>query len=274
MSNTYFSLPFGLTVAVPEIRSSRIALLEAYVPGVQQLSVVPEKKDIVFDLSSIKGSVSDLDFCHALYSVARSALLERHYYSVHAACIASQSGEGVLIVGHSGTGKTSVALEFIQKEHGKMFSGNKTVVSFEDGLVAKAGTRIMTIRSADRERYSGIIEEGFSYGERLAFSLKEDGYEMSKSLSIRKIILIRLDDAKEETHQLSESTALHVLYPYFLDTVNADTILGEDMKIIAGIASQEVREFLARSLSERLKHVPVYFISGSSGYICEQIIAL
>jgi energy-coupling factor transporter ATP-binding protein EcfA2 len=294
MSEIYFSFPTGVNICLAGVRADDVVdlLMAAYVPGSQRVSKKPKKVDLVVSFPAAKkervvkkgrhlflygpwGSQVPLDAYHLVYSIVRHAFLKHRLYPAHAACLTNPKGEGVLIVGHSGVGKTSVALDLVMRHGWKLFSGNKTTVTCRaNALVATAGTRTMTIRDMERKKYERVIFAGKKYGARLAFSLDDQMYEQSSSLKIKSILLVRLNDGVRESRELSPLGALHTLYPFFLDAVNADTVLAGGSVVFSGETPQGVRESLARTLSKTLPRIPVHALSGPMKYLTEQMTRL
>ncbi|HEU0051037.1 MAG TPA: hypothetical protein VFQ60_03200, partial [Patescibacteria group bacterium] len=217
-----------------------------------------------FSLTGFWDKNIPFDAYHLLYGAVRREWLKKKAYSAHAACLLNEKGEGILLVGHSGVGKTSIALQLILKCGWKLFSGNKTLLSFQKGkITAVAGTKTMTIREMDKLKYKTLVAKGFSYGDRFAFSLPEEAYAQAAEIEILKIILVRLNDGAKEDRELSSLSALHTLYPYLFDSVNADTLLAGGSYVLSGEPPKGGREFLARSLAKSLNRFNVHSIVGS-----------
>lgn len=193
---------------------------------------------------------------HYLYGLARLEFLERFLFPVYAARVGNDAGF-VLLVGHSGDGKTTTALKLIREQAFRLFSGNKTVIGFSQGtMTAVAGTRAVT--------------EVTATGRRI-FNLEKTEYETQTVVPIRCIVKLRLNDGAKTAKQLKPISALHTLYPFFLDAMNADVILGKGERVVPGNPSQAVREYLATELMKALEIVPTYTISGSLSYVLTTI---
>ena len=219
-------------------------ILRAYVPD-------------AFDAWSVDvGGIPENDIPHYLYGLARLEFLRKGLFPVHAACVGKDAGHA-LIVGHSGDGKTTVALKLI-REHGcRLFSGNKTVVRFSDGaIVAVAGTTTVT--------------EVTPKGRRL-FRLESGQYETRAAVPIRTIAKVKLNDGAESMALLKPLSALHALYPFFLDAVNADVSVAEGEHVLSGNPSDGVRERLAKNLWKALGAIPAYSITGSLPFVIENL---
>ncbi len=286
-----------------QIDERMVSLCKAYLPGVilsekKQSSMkkstffivhkekskdkISQKGNTIF-ITGLWNQVITLDVYHLLYCILRIQLLEKELFSVHAACIGKEK-KYFLLMGHSGVGKTAITLALLQKKF-LFFSGNKTVLSFSNRLEAIAGTTAITVREQDIFRYDFIGKKSIAYANRNILQMNEvndrdynqnDNLENNsenviskKNFFIKGIILPHLNDGVTECTHLSEKSALHTLYPFFLDVVNADVIIGED--IFSGEVNENLKKKLVFHLRKILKKIPVYEISGSKEFILSKI---
>ena len=221
-------------------------VLRAYVP----------ESDYFDARSADAAEVPEADLPHYLYGLARLAFLRQGLFSAHAACVGTDAGY-VLLFGHSGDGKTTVSLRLV-REHGyRLYAGNKTVVEFADGAVAAvAGTK--------------TISELTSTGRRF-FRLEEKEYAPRSAMPIRAMVKVKLNDGVAELKRLAPLSALHALYPFFLDAVNADIIVGKGTRVLPGDPPDGVRERLATELLQVFETVPAYALAGSLAYVVSSI---
>ncbi len=281
MADYYFGLPGKLTLCFKtackiEPESQIMLKLGAYVPGLKLLNKASSKPDLTVEhiksdipaleqtenhikFYSIFGQDFPEDLYHLLYAVERKLLLEKGFYSVHAAC-AGEGNDYTLLIGHSGAGKTTLAQNMIDKHGMKLFSGNKTVVEFtpKDGIRAIAGTRTMTALDDRQARY--------------AYEIEQTQYAPSEKVDIKRIVFLRVNEGVEEDEVLKPLSPLHSLYPFFMDAVNADIIVN-GVNIFDGAATRESKEYLTEKLSKSLTHVPVRKISGSIDFMLERIMS-
>lgn len=195
-----------------------------------------------------KGEASLMDLLFLCYGAVRRSWLKRGLYPVHAAALDLGDGGLTLLVGHSGSGKTAVTLSAVSRGR-KVFSGNKTLVRIDgDKLIAVAGTRTMTTRAEDVERHlsTGAVKSG--YQGRTAFYLNPEHYAPTAPSMVHRIVLPRLNDGAEKARRLGSLAALHKLYPFFMDTVNADIVLSGGKVVLSGNPSEGVREKLTAGL--------------------------
>ena len=247
--------------------------MAAYVPGIAWSATMPERgPDIVIQhtmtdrpfladggtrimISTATHETFPDDLYHLLYAVIRRQLIAREMYPVHAACVGDDDGYR-LIVGHSGSGKTTLAHRLVSEHGMKLFSGNKTVIRFNDDgtMTAIAGTRTMTALDRDLNRY--------------AYKMNECQYTRDQTVAIASIDLVRINDGVEETQVLSRTSALHTLYPFFIDQVNADVIVN-GCDILDGTVGAGAKGYLARNLSR--SSVPVSKHAGSVSFLLRSL---
>ena len=296
MSSLFFSVQNKFSIKISSDKdidfSNKAELfLKARVPGIMVLNSEPAQVDLLIEHheSSEKKLIQEDARCtiydtwngvlpddalYLLYGMIRAHLLKMNLYPVHAICIGNE--EYILVLGHTGVGKTSIALNLLQNKTMKLFSGDKTIVNFsEDGLFAVAGTYTMTIRSCDKDKLVRLgIKDEVTYGERLAFALEEDKYCSEKEVHIKAIVLARLNDHLPELKQETRLGALHKLYPYFLDVVNADIVLSTIDEVFTVNLPMGIQKRLVRSLKQLLETTPVYSLTGSSDFVSDQILQL
>ncbi|NGX58144.1 MAG: hypothetical protein K940chlam3_01049 [Chlamydiae bacterium] len=205
------------------------------------------------------------DFIHVLYGLARQQWLNHEIYPVHAACIGNQEKGYILLVGSPGSGKTSLSLSAILDHDYQLFSGDKTLLKITgERLEAVSGTRTVTVRLEDVKRWSKIpkIHE-YRFGDRIAFQLPKKYQAQEASVSIKAIFLVGLNDGAHVFTALSPLSALHTLYPFFLDKQREDVLIGENVAFIDGEINPLVRQKLAQDLSKVLQKIPVFKANGS-----------
>ncbi len=291
-SEHYLSLAGNLHIAITSDRELVLGekeelLLGAYLPDVKVLESSPGKIDMTLhhvesaDISVAAGSdeieihdtwgeVFPEDLPHLLYSVARSIWLKRGYFPTHAACVGDTTF--TLLPGHSGVGKTTTALEAVERYGQKLLSGNTTLMQFNEAgeLQAIAGTRTMTLKTEDFERGGYDSVRSMEYGNRTAFELSiEKQAEGPKNIG--RIALVRLNNGPCAWSEISPLSALHTLYPYFLDSEYADCIVGQGNAIYLGDTPTAARVRLTVGLKQVLEVTPVRTGIGTAQYLAEKV---
>jgi hypothetical protein len=294
MSTLFFQIPNQLTMKITSDRelsftSTEYLLLKGYIPGIVQLDSEPSNVDLVIEhtesedkkliqgentvkiYDTWKGTFS-ADLYHLLYGIVRVQFIKRKLFPIHGACVGKDGY--VLIVGHSGAGKTSVVLKLLQESDLQVFSGNKTVVSFDSNgkLMAVAGTPTITIRGSDKSKLDDLkIDDHVEYWERYAFTLNPERYSKELVVPIKAIVIVKLNDYTQENKKINPLSALHNLYPYFLDVVNADVVVSDTDDVFVGTPSKGTEKYLVSHLRAVLKDVPVHSLIGSSSFVATEI---
>ena len=207
-----------------------------------------------------------VDAYHLLGGMVREALLKQGIYSVHSACI-----DGHLIVAHSGGGKSSVLLECVEQGMKEVVSGNKTLVKCTGGkMQAVGGTSSMTIgKQAFHEQIQAPVSDKKVYGDRVAFKLPKGRYA-SHPQNIYAVWVVKLTNEDIVCQDLSSMSALHKLFPFFMDKVNASVILGEG-EVLFQPEDQKAEEALPTLLKQALEHVQVFEVSGTRQKVAKLI---
>ena len=223
VGNTTISLEIPALIALP--------ILQAQIPSIEvsrKISSVPDItirfedsnnesfiiKENNFLLSGEWSNSLQTDMPHLMYSILRQYWLEHGYYCVHSVVINNS-----LLIGHSGMGKTTLALKAIKKEM-DLFSFDKTILKFNDtALHAVFGTQIISVREKYLSRAQNVLKDDYliKNGERFIFNS-----DTGKPREIKNIFLFSLSENNLEI----ESASIHQLYAYFMDSVKIDALMG------------------------------------------------
>ena len=261
-------------------------LINAYLPGVNLSPETQIKPNvtIVFHESENKSlnttadiiAINDLwdgkislDLWHLMYSLVRQNLLSHNLFSVHAAC--AGKNKMVLLVGHSGMGKTTLMLRLVSDYDWSIFSGNKTVIDFSKGICAVAGTKTISIKESDIVKYPNLKQTSVIYSNRTALQLDNEYFDNRLEVPISAICIVKVDDGHNESIELSYPSNMHSLYPFFMDTVYADTIMCDGEEVYSGDPPPETRNLLSRKLKNSLPSIKVFNMLGSVKYLANQI---
>lgn len=253
-----------LLVHLPQIH-------EIYTQNRPHLSIKFEQADYAYlhaeDYSIlIKGlwnHSSKQDIPHLAYSLLRQYCIDHEIYPVHSIGI-----HNTLLIGHSGQGKTTLALEAI-KENLPVFSTDRTLLHFEqDNLISRLGTSLLSVRSKhvhfiDYHKTPALI--GYA-GERELCYYKQANHPNI----IQSIVLFQITEQSLFVERISATSALHQLYPYFLDVVKQDVLLSQSL-LFSGYNSNHVKQLLACHLESWLKHHYVSFYSGTKEDIIQYL---
>lgn len=298
MTDTHFSLAgnknaiFSSSSAI-KFTEEQVTLLKAHLPGIQLSQTPISSPDIKIEhyeqpevKLSQQGSMVKFhdawhnkispDFVHLFYGAARLAWLNDGILPIHAACVGTEE-EGVLLVGHPGVGKSSITLHAALNRSLKVFSGDKTLIKIDEqgNMWAIGGTTISTIRTSDFTRWPVLQDyPGIKTRDRFSFEFKPEQMIKTSKLAIKKIVLVQLNDGVDKHESLTGISALHTLYPYFVDTERADVILSNGKAMLSGTISDVRRQTLITQLTNSLEKVPTFNIIGSLDKVTDQIVEL
>lgn len=260
-------------------------LAGAYLPGVKIVDDPDRSPDFTVNLvdSETKNLLEDdrsltlkdswsgrntLDQWHLLYSLFRKSYLQKTDCPVHASCVGLDNM--VLLAGHTGVGKTTVTMRLLNDLGWKIFSGNKTVVD-PVKMTAVAGTKTISIRQADIAKYPKLQNNAVNYSNLTALFLDPSHYDPRQEVPLKAICILRIDDGNDQTVELTYPGSLHALYPYFLDTIYADTVLCDGRAVYSGEVERDIKERVSSSMSKSLQSIKVLNLRGSVKYLVETI---
>ena len=241
----------NLKVHVPEIKETeKTKEIDLYISFMKNNTYgVTINKKSIFICGDWNSTVKN-DFPHIVYGILRNYWIENEMYPVHSICFKNS-----LIIGHSGTGKTTLAKNVLNKGI-DIFSFDKTIVSFEnDKLKAKLGTDIISSRKNENER-------------TLTTYIKNES-----EININQIYVFAIKKKELKVIEIDNNLVSHQLYPYFLDVTKIDVLFDNGKGIFNGTTSIESKLKLFASLNNWVnKNKSVKFISGEYEDIINYIV--
>lgn len=263
-----------------------IQFIEAYLPGVtlEENSYTEQNFNVFFKESKLKklmitstsitildtwNKKVSLDLWHLLYSLFRENLLKNNLYSTHAVCIGKE--KNILLVGHTGTGKTTLMMTFVNDLGWKIFSGNKTIIDINNGILGVGGTKTITIRDLDIDKYPNLSDLTANYSNRTSLTLESKHIQRETSVEISAIFVIKVEPGADKCVETGFPSNMHTLFPYFLDTVYADTVMCDGNDVYSADVSVVTKTVLAKKLKENLAHAKVFSLAGSTDYLIGEI---
>jgi hypothetical protein len=266
--------------------------LQAHLPGIVELQQIPEKADVkitheeneAFSLTEDGSEVIlkerwnskiSPDLPHLLYVMVHHEWLNKGLFAIHSACVGDDKEGYVLLVGDAGCGKTSTALECARKHGLKIYSGDKTVIEIDDNSVlwGIGGTQVLTSRNPEKGRWSEMVDKSIETG-RHTFRLKEEYYANGKRVPIKAVVLLNLNDGRDSIQEFSRLSAVHNLYPYFMDTAKEDVILNDGKYVYDGSVSRKVKQKNEPRLASGIKKIRTFKIIGSMDYVTDQVLKI
>lgn len=260
------------------------------------------------------------DLPHFIYALLRQYWIEAGLSPVHSLCV-GRVHRLSLVIGHSGTGKSTLASELLKLDYpvhsldrtlvhinnidndiNKNFNFNKKHVH----LTQFAGTQVLSLRknsiningnkhddmnndtninintllqSLNHSDSSQIYRVVAENDERIIIQMQSENHNNSNHVhanNINRIYLLNINDGEFKVSPLSPLSALHTLYPYFMDKIKEDIILGGGEIVFSGKISEKIIEGVQNQLIQKLKNlvesIPVATLWGSAEQ-CAQYLA-
>lgn len=238
-----------------------------YVYFIESENVNVEKNGNSINIFATWNNTIKADLPHLIYGILRQHWIEQGNYPIHSICF-----ENSLLIGHSGNGKTTLALSAMKKKI-DIFSFDKTLVNFHDmQLLAKSGTDVISIRKELYEQECLINPELLNFdslynGDRVVLQVP-----ISKSPQlINKVYLFYLNDIDLVKKSLTSLSSLHELYPFFLDCNKNDVIMNNGQYIFTGNVSVQSKQKLTESLKNWLCNIEVEILIGNKDDIIDYV---
>lgn len=215
---------------------------------------------------------------HLMYSVFHKKWLRDGIYSVHAACL-SRNKHTILLVGHSGFGKTSISLRLLKQYGFKLVTSDRTLLKINKHgeLVPVGGTEVITYKSKDLnlDVYSDIFVSGTSYVDRKIKKIFPTHVFDGIPKKVDFISFVRLSDFNKDSNHLDTFEAIVSLYPYFLDYWNSDALIFEGLELYNGTDFDiKTKQTALLNLRKVVLKSSIISISGALEYITKEIDAL
>lgn len=285
MQDIYINLVKNIIIKIKTKETIQFneSIAKAYIPGIIYISNQKQKVNFTLEYKlaktkSLQKSKNHivikenwqksfpLDFYHLLYNIVQTQYLTKNIFSVHSSFV-----NNILIVGHSGVGKTTISLKLLQKYKMPLITTNKTLVSFaKNNMEVLGGTTTVTLA---KDNTKDNNKSKINYSDRKLITIDNDLIKKQKKENnlIKKIILPQLNDGVKICKKLEGLSPLHKLFPYFLDTVNASTILFDGDFVFSTNIEAKTKQYLSKNLSKKIKKINTFQITGSLNFICNKI---
>lgn len=260
----------GVSIGVTPPKNARLLASLKLIDSKERLIRKKGKNILVFD--TLKRVFPLYNF-HLMYSIFHFNWIKQGVYAIHAACVYNR-GKTILLMGHTGFGKTTLSLELVKKYGFKLIHSDRVLVKFAGSrLMLIGGTKVVTFKKDNDKIHRGMLNRIDSYIDRYIGPLKDEFLLEKKDVYIDKVSLVRLNGGLQESTSLNQFESLICFYPFFLDAVNSDAILFQGKSIFSGIPCKSGhKESLLSDLVHFTKKVRVHKLSGSLKFICNELI--
>lgn len=211
---------------------------------------------------------------------------KENIFTLHSSAFAVE-GKGVLLLGHSGSGKTTVMLDFARRYPTEIVSNDLTVTENQEKIWLNDGTKEIRLRLASvyhhfPEWVCLFHESEISPWEnKAAFQPEQLGLiKATQSHLLEKIFVIHLDKNSDLPIQLNPVNDIAIRYYLYEDMSriirgNAISVFGTDYHFLGYTPSLDTPEIHARrvvAIEKMVEEVGIFSISGGNlQKVCQTI---
>lgn len=232
-------------------------------------------------------SLLSIDIRYLIIHISKSVIILYGYNMVHSSCLINSSGKGLLLVGTSGSGKSTIALSLAQAGY-TILATDITLIN--SSIQAITGTKYISI-------YPGIIKKNFP---KYCSLISREMINTNKYDFLKKIILpgIKLEESGyfsqnntpfqiENVIKISLSNKDSLPHCYSMDNhekLNFSIILNEDWatsiwiipswKMFFPIIDNSKTDKIKKNTALNLMKIPHYFLTGNLDYCLKKIKSL
>lgn len=187
---------------------------------VSQLTISSNQKEITVSYPDSQLRNGEVLFS-AAYPLIESQLQEQGYITCHAACVVIE-GQGVLLLGPNGSGKTSTVLELCRNYGAKLMGNNSCIIGLDNSLKTIEGTKSLTLRysSVDQNHPElthlfSIDEEKDPWRKKISVAAEEIGIQTQEEpVNVESAYLLHVDNTLLQLYKDKASSLDDKLYLY------------------------------------------------------------
>lgn len=194
------------------------------------------------------------------YPLIETQLQEQGYLTCHAACVEVE-GNGVLLLGPNGSGKTSAVLELCKNYDSKLVGNNSCIIGLDNSVRTVEGTKPLTLR------YSSIIQDhpelsskfpldaGDPWTKKISVSPEEIGIETRNTpINIDSAYLLHVDNTlttlyRQRANSLDDRLYLYDNFSRIIRATGMTPLLGDSFDNFSYFPSLDKKEYFQKRAS-------------------------
>lgn len=211
---------------------------------------------------------------------------KENIFTLHSSAFAVE-GKGVLLLGHSGSGKTTVMLDFARRYSTEIVSNDLTVMENQEKIWLNDGTKEIRLRLASV--YHHFPEwvclfpdsEKSPWENKAAFQPEQFGLvKATQPYPLEKIFVIHLDKNSDLPLQLTPINDIAIRYYLYEDISriirgNAISVFGADCRFLGYTPSLDTPDIHSRrvaAIKKMVEEIGIFSISGGNlQKVCQAI---
>lgn len=275
----------------PALTERDFFLIDAHLPGVTVSEMGNKRKLCIMTVNffyssnhSIKKNGNVLEvydqqkseipayMFHLLHSIFNKHWRKSNIYSIHSACV-YRNGHTMLLMGHSGFGKTTVSLNLLKQYDFKLICSDRLLLKIKnDGSVLiLGGTKVVSYKQRTNIPLD-ILNNGTNYVDREVRPIMPEYIFNKYPKKIDSIVMMRLSDFSAGIAKIDPFEALLPIYSFFLDYWNNDVLIFNGLEMYDGINNAPIaKRKLLSKLRKLISKTLVVSISGSLQHIIHEL---
>jgi len=220
-------------------------------------------------------------------------LIERQHQhaagaTVHAACV-SVNGEGILLLGGQGAGKTSIVLELCRHNEGIMIANDLSVIKRkENHIYCEGGTKYIFMRyeSIKRTHHDLLCHFPNCTGDTWAIKIPIEAAEVgvptsTEPVEIKHIYRLHIDNSQNKlyshkTTDLGTKLTLNEELSRYIRNTTTALVTGSDFRLSGYVPSLDTPDYFwkrAETIRVMTEEIGIQYISGPLDQAAEFIIS-
>ena len=219
------------------------------------------------------------------YVLLEKQRAEQHSLTAHCACV-DYNGNGVLILGKEGSGKTTTAINLCKSFNASLVANDLSIIDYTDQQNIKVldGTKFLFLRKESIKRNLPELLEKFgedkidSWLNKVKVMPADVGIKTATGTNLKRAFIVHVDNEQKQLHVTSGDTMVNKLYlneifqKYIRNTCT--TFLNKDYNPIGFVPSFDCPKFYKERvglINCILDDMKLEYVSGNVGDVSEYI---